>query len=1766
AGGVTFDIATADGTATIAGGDYVARALTGQTIPAGSTSYTFDVTVNGDINVESNENFVVNVTNVVNASVADGQGIGTITDNDVPPTLSIADVTKTEGDSGTQTYTFTVSLSSPAPAGGVTFDIATADGTATSADGDYVARALTGQTIPAGSTSYTFDVTVGGDLKIDANEGFFVNVTNVVGANVGDGQATGTITNNDVLPTVSVGDATVVEGNGGVSYLVFTVSLNKAWTDAVTIDYATSNGTATAGADYLAIGGSLSFAAGETSKTVSVPVIGDHVAELAETVNLTLSNVSGATIADGGAVGTITDDDFVNYFSLASGNFSENWTDTSRISANDDWSKIASIRGYLGDIDPAGAVTGVDPRTLTGANNGAIDVIANLNATTSTSGGVGEFQLADPTIGLQGSGTADAPSIVLFLDASGRTDIHLTANLRDIDTTADNAVQQVAVQYRTDPNGAWTNAPGGYFADVTTGGSATQVTALDITLPPEANNAPTLQVRILTTNAAGNDEWVGIDDIVVSSAQAATPSYAIADAAVFEGTTLGEPTPIAFTVTRTGDASQAGDVDYAITFPGGGFSAGASDLTSELSGSVHFNAGETSATITLGIVADFTPEADEAFTVTLSNPSSGTITHASATGTIVNDDGAPPFVSISDVTQVEGDTGTSVFTFTVTRTGGTGAFSVDYATADGSASAASDYAAKSGTLDFAAGETSKTISVTVNGDLAGETSETFSVNLANPTGFAVLADATGTGTILNDDVIPIYEIQGSGHTSPLAGQGVKTQGIVTAVAFNGYYIQDPTGDGNDATSDGVFVFTGTAPSGIAVGDLVQVTGTVNEFVAGTGDLSVTEITSPTASVLSTGNALPAATLIGVGGRMPPTENGPGNGLGNALAFYESMEGMRVTVKAPLVVSDTNSFGETWVVASGGTGATGVNDRGGITLSAGDLNPERIQIDDDSTIFSGYSPHHTTGDLLSDVTGILNYSHTSYEVLVTQAVTTTTDVTLGQETTSLAGDLNHLTVASYNIENADITDGQGKFDILAQNIVYNLAAPDIIGLQEIQDADGPGNGSDLSGQVTAQLLIDAIKAIGGPNYVYIEIAPTTPNTSGGEPGGNIRPGFLYNADRVTYVEGSAHILTDPAFNGSRKPLIADFLFNGQKVELIDVHFTSRLGSSELEGATQPPIDAGDSSRTAMGVAVHNYIAGALATDPSLKLGVVGDFNGFYFEGAVGAIENGGVLTDLHRTLAPEERYSYLFDGNNQAIDHIIVTQNLADGAQFDAVHLNSQFPNNSTRPTDHDPVIARFSIPNPNPQLDLDAQAPGTGASNAVVEQDAVATFIAPNATVSDADSPDFAGGTLTVTISANGQTGDVLSIGDTPAITVSDGKLLYNGTEIATVAGGGDATTPLVVTFEASANAAAVQDVVRAIAFAHDSDAPSSAVRTVHYALTDGDGGSGAADASVTVQPVNDAPELTAPTQASVTYTEGDPSVAILQGVTLSDPDLPASFTGGSLVIDVAGATGGLNLKAGSNFVINDNGDGSFSLAIVVTGTQIGFGTISGFGTTHLAITGLTGAATLARVNDLIDDFTFVKAGDAVEDATGTITVTFTDGNNVGSVLDTALCDEQAQGLSVVGVDDAVVVDLNGEAAGSNNAVTFTEGDSPVALAPAGTVTDPDTCSPDFAGGTVSVQIGDGATADDLLLISGPCFVVDEGVLYYQGTEVGTVSGTVTGSLTVVFNDQGSPALAQALVEAVAFANYSSAPTEGDRVVTFTLTDSHGAASAPVTA
>lgn len=534
--------------------------------------------------------------------------------------------------------------------------------------------------------------------------------------------------------------------------------------------------------------------------------------------------------------------------------------------------------------------------------------------------------------------------------------------------------------------------------------------------------------------------------------------------------------------------------------------------------------------------------------------------------------------------------------------------------------------------------------------------------------------------------LEIYDIQGAGHTSSYEGKLVLTHGIVTAVERGGFWMQSAAGDGDAATSDAIFVRSGRS---VQVGDGMSVRGIVLETVRGDG-LTVTEIRAERSVVESHGNTLPDAVVIGKDGILPPTAIIDDDGLtvfdpqNDGIDFWESLEGMRVTLDTPQAVSNTNSSGETDIVVSHGEGSTGLSDRGALVISDGDWNPEIIQIDERLIDL----PLLTVGDQLSSVTGILGYGYNHYELVATDAPVITHDAALTRETTELVGDAEHLTVASYDLVNLDPTDT--RFGAVARDIVDNLRAPDVIAVQRIQDVDGQGAGDNLTGHVTAQKLIDAIYQRSGILYTYVEIAPSTLDSTAGQANGNVRNGYFYRADRVELVDGNVHLIDDPIYDGTRRPLVATWEFNGQQVTTINVHFTSREGSDALWGDEQSPYHAGTIMRTNQIAALNEYVQEFLSRDPDANLMVTGNFNGYLFENAQLQLTESGLMTNLALGLQAEERYSVIEDGLGQLVDNTVVSSGLDGRVDYDIVHINSEFAGLG-RAGSHDPQVVSIAL-------------------------------------------------------------------------------------------------------------------------------------------------------------------------------------------------------------------------------------------------------------------------------------------------------------------------------------------------------------------------------------------------------------------------------------------------------------------------------------------
>jgi hypothetical protein len=568
----------------------------------------------------------------------------------------------------------------------------------------------------------------------------------------------------------------------------------------------------------------------------------------------------------------------------------------------------------------------------------------------------------------------------------------------------------------------------------------------------------------------------------------------------------------------------------------------------------------------------------------------------------------------------------------------------------------------------------------------------------------------------------IRDIQGAGHISPLNGQAVTgVPGVVTAKRTNGFFMQDPSPDGDPATSEGLFVFTSSAPTA-NVADAVIVSGTVSEFRPGGADglanLTITEIVSPTTLVLSTGNPLPAPTVIGNGGRVPPSQVIKAGNCGdiepsacpfdanaNGIDFYESLEGMLVQLNNPIATGPTSSFGEIPVIGDFGNNAGVRTSRGGVVVSAGEFNPERVFLDDGIIAL----PIVNVGDSFAQVVGVMDYSFGNFKLQVTAASAPAAG-TLVPEITNPQGPA-QLAIASFNVENLAATDPPAKFARLASQIVTNLQSPDILALIEIQDNDGSADSGNVDASRTFAALISAIVAAGGPAYQYRSINPEN-NQDGGQPGGNIRVGFLFNPARAGFVDRPGDTPTaattvvngpggprlsfspgriDPtnaAFTTSRKPLAGEFTFNGHRLFVIANHFNSKGGDQPLFGRFQPPQRSSEVQREQQATVVRDFVLAIRALDANAKIVVLGDLNDFEFSPALSIVKSAG-LVDLVEQLAPGERYTYVFEGNSQVLDHILVTPSLATAVEYDVVHVNAEFADQAS---DHDPEVARLFLP------------------------------------------------------------------------------------------------------------------------------------------------------------------------------------------------------------------------------------------------------------------------------------------------------------------------------------------------------------------------------------------------------------------------------------------------------------------------------------------
>ena len=814
---------TGSGTNAATASDFAGGILPSGTVSfaAGQTTQTITVQVAGDSDVEANESFTLALSNAsVGSSLDPTTATGTIVNDDASLSVAATSASMLEGNTGNTPFTFTVTRTGYVTQASTVSWSVTGSGTNQATADDFAVKALPSGTLSfgVGESSKTITIDVAGDNGQEANEGFAVTLSNAsAGVSISNATATGLIRNDDASLSLAATSATKSEGNTGTTDYTFTVTRAGYLTQTTTVNWAVGgSGTNPASAADFLNGilptGTVTFQSGESSKLITVKVTGDSGYETNEGFVVLLNSASaGATITQGTANGTIQNDDARLSIAATSATKAEgnsgliNYTFTvTRIgnttqASTANWSvsgigtNQADASDFANGILPSGTVSfasGDTSKTITVQARG--DSAYELNETFAVT-------LSTPSVGTS-LGTATASGMIqnddasLSIAATSATKAEGNSGLTDFTftvTRGGNITQASTANWAV--SGSGTNkAVASDFENATLPTGTVSFAA--------GETRKTITIKVAGENLVEQDEGftvtlskasVGTSISTTSATGLILNDDATVSIAASSGTKLeghAGSTPFTFTVTRSGYTTPAATVDWAVTGAGASQATAADFAGNALpTGTVSFGAGETSKTITVNVVGDTVVEPNGGFEVTLANPSAGiTIGTASATGTIQNDD-ARLSIAASSGTKLEGNTSTTAFTFTVTRAGNitqasTASWSV---TGTGSNPAnGTDFTGgvlPMGTVSFASGETSKTITVNVNGDSTVELNEQFTVTLSAPSTGSVIGTATATGTIQADDVASTGGDQFQG------GAGVDT--------FNGL-------DGNDVMIGG----------------------------------------------------------------------------------------------------------------------------------------------------------------------------------------------------------------------------------------------------------------------------------------------------------------------------------------------------------------------------------------------------------------------------------------------------------------------------------------------------------------------------------------------------------------------------------------------------------------------------------------------------------------------------------------------------------------------------------------------------------------------------------------------------------------------------------------------------------------------------------------------------------------------------------------------------------------------------------------------------
>lgn len=566
----------------------------------------------------------------------------------------------------------------------------------------------------------------------------------------------------------------------------------------------------------------------------------------------------------------------------------------------------------------------------------------------------------------------------------------------------------------------------------------------------------------------------------------------------------------------------------------------------------------------------------------------------------------------------------------------------------------------------------------------------------------------------------IAAIQGAGHRSPLEGHWVfGVEGAVTAIVDRsgrrGFWMESERPDGDAATSEGIAVDWEGAGT-LAAGQRVAVDARVVEAGANQAQLPVTRLELVSLSELPGEAELrPPAPLFATPPRPLVVEDDalarfePAT---DALDRWESLEGMRVAIDGATVIGATTSYGSLTLLPDRAEPVARTAAGGARREPAG---PPLERVILSGGLVGGLPDLDVGARLPGRSVGIVDYSYSNYQVLATSPVVAAPARPGCAETTALVSAAGQLTVATFNVENLSAAGPAERFDALGRVIADALGAPAIVALQEIQDDSGPKDDGEVSSRRTIGALVQGIARAGGPLYDAVWIDPEN-GKEGGQPGGNIRVALLADPLRARIVRrGDAGALdpapllsgirgpalglspgrvapASPAFTltdgeGVRRSLAVELDVAGAPWFVIVNHWSSKYGDDRDYGAIQPPRRSSSAHREAQAEVIRAFAESLLRLDGGARVVVLGDLNDYEWSPGVARL-GAAPFENLLLRLPEPDRYSFVFEGAAQLIDHVVVSPALARGAEVDVVHVNADCADRR-RSSDHDPVVVRL---------------------------------------------------------------------------------------------------------------------------------------------------------------------------------------------------------------------------------------------------------------------------------------------------------------------------------------------------------------------------------------------------------------------------------------------------------------------------------------------